>query len=125
MASLATVVKLDAADAEKVRRDAFKAKLRKAIEDATPQPKTEGEADRVVKQGAKEASGALHGEVAAQSDVAAGPLKTAAASEVPASSQEAPPATALKPEPVGPAPAPVSAAPVVPAPLPAERLDYS
>src|SRR6185503_18623478 len=35
------------------------------------------------------------------------------------------PETKLKPEPLGAPPAPVSAAPVVPAPLPAERLDYS
>ena len=113
----------DAAEAEKVRRDAFKAKLRKAIEDATPAAEDRGRGRSRREAGCQgsQRRPARRGRCT-QSDVAAGPLKAAAAPEVaPASSQEAPPETTLQPEPLGPAPAPVSAASVVPAPLPAEH----
>jgi hypothetical protein len=125
VAATKTVAALDAAKAEEVKRDDFKAKLRKAIEDATPKPKTQDEAEKVMKTGAAQASGTLRGELATERDVAAGPMKSAVTTEVPASSQPAPPAATLQSEPIGPPPAPVSAAPAVPTPLPAERLDYS
>jgi hypothetical protein len=124
-AATQTVANLDAAKAEEVKRNEFKAKLKKAIEEATPKPKTESEADKVMKTGAAQASGTLRGQLATERDAAAGPIKSAAESEVPASSQPAPPASALRSEPVGSPPTPVSAAPSVPAPLPPERLDYS
>ena len=124
-AAAQTVANLDAAEAEGIKRNEFKSKLKQAIEAATPQPKTESEAERVMKSGAAQASGTLRGQLKSEADTAAGPMQSAAASEVPASSQPAPPVTALQSESVGPPPAPVSAAPVVPAPLPPERLDYS
>jgi hypothetical protein len=116
---------VDAAKAEKIKRGEFKAKLKQAIEAATPQPKTESEADKVIKTGATDASMVLHGQLATERDAATGSLKSTAATEVPPTTQPAPPRTDLRPEQVGAPPAPVSAAPVVPAPLPPERLDYS
>jgi hypothetical protein len=124
-AAAQTVKGLDEAKAEEVKRDKFKAKLKKAIEDATPKPKTESQADELMKNGAGKASGTLRSTLSTERDAAVGPMKSAAATEVPASSQPAPPEVTLQSEPVGPPPAPVSAAPVVPAPLPPERLDYS
>jgi hypothetical protein len=124
-AAAQTVGAMDAAKADAVRRGEFKAKLKKAIQDATPQPKSEAEANRVMKEGGAQASGALRGQLSAERDAAAGPMKSAAATEAPASDQPVPPETALQVQAPGPAPAPVSAAPVVPAPMPAQRLDYS
>lgn len=124
-AATQTIANLDAAKAEEIKRTEFKAKLKQAIEAATPQPKTESEADKVMKTGAAQASGTLRGQLATERDAAAGPMKSAAVSEVPASSQPAPPTATLQSEPVGPPLAPVSAAPIAPAPLPPERLDYS
>jgi hypothetical protein len=124
-AAQATVAGMDAADADKVRREAFKASLKAAIEKATQQPKTEDEAERVQKQGAAQASSALRGELTTQRDAAAGPMKAAALTEVAPDSQPAPKGATLEPEPMGKAPAPVSGASVVPEPLPAEQLDYS
>lgn len=124
-AATQTVANLDAAKAEEIKRNEFKAKLKQAIEAATPKPTTESEADKVMKTGATQASGVLRGQLATERDAATGPMQAAASTEVPASSQPAPPAANLQSEPVGPPPAPVSAAPVVPAPLPLERLDYS
>jgi hypothetical protein len=124
-AAQATVAGMDAAGADKVRREAFKASLKAAIEKATPQPKTEDEAERVQKQGAAQASSALRGELTTQRDASAGPMKAAALTEVAPDSQPAPKGATLEPEPMGKAPAPVSGASVVPEPLPAEQLDYS
>jgi len=124
-AAAQTVANLHAAEAEGIKRDKFKADLKRAIAEATEQPKTESDAERVMKSGATQASGTLRGQLKSEADTAAGPMQSAATSEVPASSQPAPPVTALQSEPVGPAPVPVSAAPVVPASLPPERLDYS
>lgn len=124
-AAVGTVQQLDAAKPEKVRRDEFKAKLRKAIDDATPKPTSEAQAESVMKTGAKTASTALSGSLATERDAAAGPMKDAAASEVPPAAVAAPEKGTMTAEAVGAPPAPVSAAPVVPAPLPAERLDYS
>jgi hypothetical protein len=124
-AAALTVANLDATEAEQIKRDQFKAQLKKAIDDATPQPKTESEAENVMKTGATQASTVLRGQLATERDAAAGPLKDAAGTEIPASAQPAPPETDLQPEQVGAPPEPVSAAPIVPAPLPAQRLDYS
>jgi len=124
-AATQTVKNLDATEAEKVKRNEFKTKLLAAIEAATPKPKTKDEAEQVMKTGAAQASGALRGEMSHQSEQAAGPLQSAAVTEVPASEQPAPPKTELQLEPIGEPPAEVSAAPVVPESLPAERLDYS
>jgi hypothetical protein len=126
-AAAGTVANLDAAETERVRRNEFKAKLKEAIDKATPQPKSESEAKKVMKTGATDASKVLRGELATESAAATGPLKAAADKnqEVPPSDLPPPPKTDLQPEPVGPSPPPVSAAPVVPAPLPPERLDYS
>ena len=125
-AAAATVKGMDAAEADKVRRDAFKTALQKAIDNATsPPPKTESAADRMMKQGAAEASGALRGELTTQKDAAAGPMQDAAKTEVSPDSQPEVKASSLVPEPMGKAPAPVSGASVVPEPLPPEQLDYS
>jgi len=119
-----TVATLDAADASKqVSRQEFRRKLREAIQNATPQPKTKEEADRVVSVGATQASGALRGTLTAERDAAAGPMKAAANTQVPA--QPLGKQSALESEQVGAPPAAVSAAAAVPAPLPAARLDYS
>jgi hypothetical protein len=107
-----------------INRDDFKAKLKKAIKDATPQPKTEKQADELMKTGASKASGMVKGELSAQNEAASGQLKSAT-TDVPASSQPEPPKADLKPEPVGEVPAPVAAGPAVPQPLPPEQLDYS
>jgi hypothetical protein len=124
-AATQTMASLDAAKAEEIKRNEFKTKLKQAIEAATPKPTSESEADKVMKTGAAQASGTLRGQLATERDAAAGPLKSAAGTEVPASSQPAPPVVTLQSEPIGPPPAPVSATPVVPAPLPPEQLDYS
>jgi hypothetical protein len=123
-AAVQTVANLDQAKAETVKRDEFKRKLKEAIAAATPQPKTEAQADRVMKTGATEASSTLRGQLSIERDAAAGPLESAT-TDVPAESQSAPPETDLQSEKLGAPPAPVSAAPIVPAPLPAEQLDYS
>ncbi|SAK99757.1 hypothetical protein AWB83_06140 [Caballeronia ptereochthonis] len=124
-AATQTITTLDSTEAEKVRRDQFKNQLKKAIDAATPKPKTESEAENVMKSGGTRASVSLRDNLATERDAAAGPLKSAAGGEASPASQPAPPASELHPEPVGAPPAPVSAAPVVPAPLPPERLDYS
>lgn len=125
-AATQTIVNLDAVKAEEVRRNEFKAALKKAIEDATtPEPKTEADADKVMKTGASQASGTLRGQLSKEKDAAAGPMQAAASTEVPASSLRAQQAVSLQSEPVGAQPAPVSAAPIVPAPLPPDRLDCS
>jgi len=126
-AATQTVAKLDAAKAEQVRRQQFRDKLKEAIKNATPEPKTESDAERVMKTGGRDASRELTGQLAIERKAAAGPLENAnaAGSEVRASKIEPPAKTDLKQEPLGSPQSPVSAAPVVPAPLPAERLDYS
>lgn len=124
-AAAQTVEYLDEAKANEVERQAFKARLRQAVKAATPEPKTEAQANEVMNTGAQKASQAMSGELEAQRDTAAGPIRAAATTEVLPSEQPAPPQTELRVEQVGPAPAPVLAAPVVPAPLPPERLDYS
>ncbi len=108
-ASKQTVERLDSAEAEKVRREQFKTKLKEAIEKATPKPKTESQAEKVMKTGGKDASRMMHGELATQRDAAAGPLQTAAGTEVSPAEQKTPPPTSLELEPVGPPPKPVSA----------------
>jgi len=110
---------------KQVDRVDFKTKLKNAIEAATQKPKTEKEADEVMKTGASNASNAVKNELSAQNQAAAGQLKSAASTEALASSQSVAPEVGLKPEPVGEAPAPVAAGPAVPAPLPAQQLDYS
>lgn len=124
-ASTQTVENLHAADTAEVKRDDFKAKLREAIEKATPKPTTEAQADKVMKTGATEASGALRGQLATERDAAAGPLKSASTTEAKPADQHVDDKSDLHPEKIGNPPAPVSAAPIVPAPLPAEQLDYS
>jgi len=124
-AAVQTVANLDAAKTGQIKRDDFKAKLKKAIKDATPQPKTEAQADELMKTGAAKASSTVKGELSAQNEAAAGQLKSATTTDVPPSSQPKPNEASLQPEPVGGAPAPVAADPAVPPPLPAEQLDYS
>jgi hypothetical protein len=123
-AAMQTVSNLDAAKPGQIKKSEFKEKLKKAIEDATPKPKTESEADDLMKSGASKASGMVKGELSTQNQAAAGDLK-AATSDVPASSQPEVKEAALKPEPLGAAPAPVTTGAAVPPPLPAEQLDYS
>lgn len=124
-AAVQTVGGLSAAQAAAVRKQQFKDRLRKAIQDATPQPKTQDEAEKVVKGGGAQASATLRGELAGEREAAAGPMKAAAAQETPAGSQPAPLQAPLQIAPAGPAPAPVAAGPVAPAPLPPQRLDYA
>jgi hypothetical protein len=124
-AAAKTVTKMSAAEAAAVRRQEFKNKLKKAIEDATPKPTTESQADHLMAQGSKDASHSLRGELDTQKHEAAGPMEAAAAKEVSPADQHVAPKTDLAPEPLGAPPAPVSTAAVVPAPLPPEQLDYS
>jgi hypothetical protein len=116
---------IDPEQAKKLQREDFKRKLRQAVREATPPPKTEGEAKEVMEQGAKTASSRLQGDLSDQREAATGSLRDAAATDVSPSDQKAPPRKDLAPEKVGRPPALVSAAPVVPAPLPPDRLDYS
>ena len=127
-AATQTLSDLDGTKTEKVQINSFKAALKKAIADATPQPSSQEEAERVMKGGGKEASKTLGGQLAPQRDAAAGSLKAAAGNEVSAASQSAPPKTALQTEKPGtpPVPVPANAAnSVAPTPLPDQRLDYS
>lgn len=124
-AAAQTVVDLDGAKADEVRRGEFKARLKLAIEAATPQPKTESEADKVMKTGATQASTAMRSQLGSEREASAGPLKNAAAHEASPDSQPAPRQSELKTDQIGAPPAPVPATPVAPAPLPPERLDYS
>ena len=128
-ASVATMTNISAAAAEpaQVDRNDFKAKLKEAILRSMPMPRTEDEAEHVMQQGARNASGALQGELHGQSAQAAGPMATASdpAAEVNPAGMPAVAAAPLTPEQVGEPPAAVSPASVVPPPLPAERLDYS
>jgi hypothetical protein len=119
-----TVANLDAAKTGQIKRGEFKAKLKKAIEDATPKPKTESQADEVMKTGATKASSMVKGELSSQNEAAAGELKSAT-SDVPASSQAGVKEVGLMTEALGAPPAPVSTEAAVPPPLPAEQLDYS
>ena len=123
-AAVQTVSVLDGSKPQPFRRQEFKDKLRKAILDATPQPKTEAEADSVKDGGAK-ASKALTGEMQTSRDRTVGPMQAAAATNVSPADQPKSAVAPLQVQPPGPAPAPVSAASVVPASLPAQRLDYS
>ena len=124
-AAVQTVTGLAAAKPQAVRREEFKARLRQAIADATPQPTTEAQADAVRKEGGAKASQSLKADLRAERDAAVGPMEAAATTEAPVSGQPAPPVTELHVQPPGPAPARVPPDSVVPAPLPAERLDYT
>ena len=124
-AAVQTVTGLAGASPKDVQRDNFKARLKQAIIDATPPPKTKAQADKVMKEGGAKASESLRTGLRAERDAAVGPMEAAAKTEAPISGQPAPPATELHVQPSGPPPALVSPDPVVPAPLPAERLDYS
>ena len=124
-AAVQTVTGLAAAKPEAVRREEFKARLKQAITDATPQPTTEAQADAVRKEGGAKASQSLKADLRAERDAAVGPMEAAATTEAPVSGQPAPQVTELHVQPPGPAPARVPPDSVVPAPLPTERLDYS
>lgn len=113
-AAAETVKNLDAVEAKEVERQQFKDKLTEAIERATPEPKTEEDAEEVMETGAQKASAALGGELASQRDAAAGPMKTAVASEIDPATQAAPAETPLQTEQVGERPSPVESGPVVP-----------
>lgn len=117
-----TVENLNDAKTDGVDPDGFKAKLKEAIRQATPQPTTESQADKLMKSGAKDASAMVSGHISAKSTAAAEPMKAA---EADAPTEKPPAAPELKPEAVGAPPAPVAADSVVPAPLPPEQLDYS
>lgn len=126
-AAAATVTNLAAAEPGKVDRNDFKAKLAEALRRAIPTPRTEDEAESVMKEGARNASSALQGELHAQSSQAAGPMAAASspAAEINPASMPAPAAAQLVPEQAGPAPAPVASGSVVPPPVPPAQLDYS
>jgi hypothetical protein len=120
-----TVATLGAAKTDKpVPRQQFRQKLLEAIDKVvSPKPKTKEEADRLISKGAGQASSSLRGTLTEQSDVAAGSMKSAAQVDVAAAPVGR--QTTLESEQVGSPPAAVSAASAVPAPLPAERFDYS
>jgi hypothetical protein len=128
-AAIQTVKTIDRAkdQAKPVQKIDFKEKLRKAIEAATKEPKTEEDAENVMKTGAKDASDTMRDQLAWKRDAAVGPLKTVTDKQAvdAAPSDKPPPEVKLEKEPLGKPPQPVSSEPVVPAPLPAERLDYS
>ena len=110
-----------------VDRDDFRAKLKAAILSKMQTPQTEDEAKTVMHEGARNASGALQGELHGQSAKAAGPIASAAdpAADVKPADMTVDAAAPLVPEQAGAPPAPVAPDSVVPPPLPAERLDYS
>lgn len=114
-----------AGQSKNIKRDEFKQKLKEAIRKSMPEPETEAAAKDVMSTGATKASNAMHGQMVAEREAAAGPLKSTDAKEVPPSNVAAPPTTPLRSEPVGSPPPPVPASPVVPAALPPEQLDYS
>ncbi len=124
-AAVQTVTGLAAAKPQAVRREEFKAKLKQAVTDAMQQPKTEAQATAVMKEGGRNASQSLKADLSVERDAAVGPMEAAAKTEAPVSGQPARPVTELHVQPPGPPPASVSPDSVVPAPLPAERLDYS
>jgi hypothetical protein len=105
-------------------KDAFVRRLEAAIRaNMTKTPSTESEADELRERGAKNANAALQDESVGQSNAVIVPLKAAAnPQEQPLGHSSAPP---VQLEQVGPPPASVSAASVVPAPLPADRFDFS
>ena len=125
-AAEATVTHLDAAGegTQDVERNEFKQQLKQAIADATPQPKSEDEAERVMQTGAADADQRSQRH-RPNSAMMRWPTPLGRRAEVSPESQPADTQTSLSPEPLGEPPAPVSAAPVVPEPLPPERLDYS
>ncbi|HMF55932.1 MAG TPA: hypothetical protein VK619_06210, partial [Pyrinomonadaceae bacterium] len=127
VAAKQTVENMNATGTEPVKRDDFRTKLRQAIDAVmAPPPKTKDAADRMMESGASQANSAMRGHLATERDEAAKPFESAAHNEVPPNKvQPEMQQTKLEIESVGAPPAPVSAAPVVPAPLPAERLDYS
>jgi hypothetical protein len=110
-----------------VDRDDFRAKLKAAILSKMQTPHTEDEAETVMHEGARNASGALQGELHGQSAKAAGLIAAAAdpAADVKPADMTVDAAAPLVPEQAGAPPAPVAPDSVVPPPLPAERLDYS
>ncbi|WP_334416722.1 MULTISPECIES: phage tail protein [unclassified Bradyrhizobium] len=109
-----------------VDRDAFRARLKQAIA-ATKKPTSESEAERVIREGAKNASAVVSGELHTQSSQAAAPMATAAAprAEVTPPEGSLERGVPLTPEQAGAPPAPVAPDSVVPQPLPAERGDFS
>ena len=123
-AAVQTVSGLAAAKPQAVRREEFKAKLKQAVTDAMQQPKTEAQATAVMKEGGHKASKSLKADLSVERDAAVGPLEAAAKTEAPVSGQPET-GTELHVQPPGPPPASVSPDSVVPAPLSAERLDYS
>jgi|HubBroStandDraft_6_1064221.scaffolds.fasta_scaffold01688_6 hypothetical protein len=125
-AALQTVTNLDTATTKtgQIKREEFKTKLKDAIRHATPPPKSESDANDLMKNGASKASKVMKGELGSERAAAVEPLKAASA-DLPASSQPDVPKSDLIEEPVGAPPAPVSSAPAVPAGLPPEQLDYS
>jgi hypothetical protein len=126
-AAVQTAQGLDAGKPKPVSKDTFKTELRKAIVAATtPAPKTKDDADAMRKEGGAKASSSLKGNLVTERDAAAGPIRTAATTDVTAESQKPKdPYVDIKAPEAGAAPASVPAGPAVPAPLPPERLDYS
>ncbi len=120
-----TVYKLgdEAEKAPNVQRQKFVDTLVEAIDRRMGNPKSESQAEHVMKEGAKEANAEVSSHLAEQSEATENPLRDAAATEVTPTTAEQ--KVDFKPEEVGQPPKPVSAAPVVPEPLPDERLDYS
>jgi hypothetical protein len=124
-----TVKNVDAAaqQSEEIKptfRSKLEETLTKAINDNMKEPKTKSEADDLMEKGAKQANQSLGEQLATQRNAAVEPVESAVAhpAEAAPSAQSSP---KLNPEQAGPPPVPVPAAPAVPAPLPAEQLDYS
>lgn len=117
------VLATKANEAPNVQRDEFRKKLEDAIERAMGTPKTESEAARVMKQGAKNATTEVNAHLSQQRETTEKPLREANTVEGAAPEKEQ--KVDFKAEEVGPPPEAVSAAPVVPESLPPERLDCS
>jgi hypothetical protein len=120
-----TIGRLDQVEPAAMARDSIRATLRAAIAGATPAPKTEADAEKLISGGAKEASEALRGQLADARAAADGPLKGAAASEVAPASQPVPGPPPLALEAAPPPPAVPDAAFAVPGPAPAGQPDCS
>jgi len=127
-AAVLTVGRIRECDPKPVDRDNFRARMREAILNATPPPKSESDGEKLRREGGKQASAVLKGELVTRAEKATDGLGAAAhqnAQIKPADVKSAPPEVALAREQAGTPPPPVASASAVPPPLPAGRPDFS
>jgi len=127
MAENAAMVSADTANTGEVEQATFEQELQRAIDNAMPEPTTEGQAKETMEQGGRKAAASVSETMDQQRTNAVGDLPSRVdESAVPdASSQSVPDEVPLEPEIVGDPPAGVSAAPIVPPPSTAAAIDTS